>query len=335
MKIEINDNNISLNDGAGGTACIIMKKPEVDDYSNVTARPLVLNYHLVEKTIWERSCHFMQELQNTCGESPYLACYSLLFEQLYPVLLSSSQVKNIICYGMDEGERVSAVFQDFMTFLQEGSSFILLPGKPFVFSTLLNKSCQAAVVSLDKCVDLKIICDAISKIRDGGRLLLYTKKADVPDGLSALTGRALKRSFGSCTVYSITIDADVSAFAYENNSESEIMPSVEVLLNTLESLSGLTSAMENDVECPLEIYSSAVELLWQIENQLLNLYDVLENPELPTLANLLKEALMDCYIGIANQFDVETYFDRMWRAARMFYEKMEAEFGQNFPIIKN
>lgn len=326
MKVEIDDTKIFLDEEDGKSPYVIMSKPEVDDCSNLTIRPLVVNYHLVEETIWERSCRLMQEIQNACGNSPYLACYGLLFEQLYPVLLSSSQAKNIICYGMDEGEQVSAVFQDFMTFLQKNSSFILLPEKPFAFSVILNDSCQAAVVSLDKCKDMQMICDAVSKIRYGGKLFLYTQKDDVPDKLNTLIHHALKSSLGSCAVYSVTIDADISTFAHENNFESEIMSSAGVLLSMLGELRDLTLMMENSEECPLEVYPSAVELLWQIEKHLLDLYDVLENPDLPVLANLLKEALMDCYIGTANQFDTRTYFDRLQQELLVFYEKMDAEF---------
>lgn len=327
MKIEIDDNKIFIDNGNTDAPYVIMTKPEVDDYSNITARTLVLSYHLEEDTIWERVCCFMRELQSTCGESPYLACYCLLFEQLYTVLLSNSQAKNIIGYGINETDHVSEGLHSFMTFLQENSSFILLPEKPFAFSVLLNKSCHAAAVSLDRCMNLTIICDIISKIRHGGKLLLYTKNDSVPNWLDSLIGRALKRSFGSGAVYSITIDAELSSFACENNSESEMIPSVGNLLNMLEELKKLTAVMGNNTEYPLEIYPAAVELLWQIEKCLINLYDVLENPELPVFANQFREAIMNCYIGVANQFDVMTYFERMRREAQVFYEKMDAEFG--------
>lgn len=328
MKIEIDDNKISLDGEDGRNSCVIMEKPEVDDCSNITVRPLVANYHLEQETIWERSCRFMRELQDACKGSAYLACYGLLFEQLYPVLLSGSQAKNIICYGVDaeERENMSGLFQDFIAFLQKNSSFILLPESPFAFSALLNKSCHAAVVSLDTCASLQIICDAASKLRNGGKLLLYTKKDDVPEELSALLNHACKREFASCAVYSIKIDESVSSYAYENNSEAEIMPAAGLLIHKLGELKNLTSAMESGAECPLEAYPYAVELLSQMEGSLLDLYDVLENPELPVLANLLKEAVMDCYIGAAGRLEEGTYFDRMRRDARFFYEKMSAEF---------
>lgn len=327
MKIEFDDNKIYIDNGNTDAPYVIMTKPEVDDYSNITARPLVVSYHLEEENIWDRACCFMRELQNTCGESPYLACYCLLFKQLYAVLLSNSQAKNIIGYGIDEKEHVSKGINSFMAFLQENSSFILMPEKPFAISVLLNKSCHAAVVSLDKCMELPVICDIISKIRYGGKLLLYTNNDIVPNWPDSLISRALKESFGSSTVYSITVDTELSSFACDNNSESEIIPSVGNLLNMLEELKKFTTVMENNTECPLEIYPAAVELLWQIEKYLIDLYDVLENPELPVFANQFREAIMNYYIGIANQFDAITYFDRMRREARVFYEKIGAEFG--------
>lgn len=327
MKIELDDNKIFINNGSTDAPYVIMTKPEVDDYSNITARQLVVSYHLEEENIWDRACCFMRGLQNTCGESPYLVCYCLLFEQLYTVLLSNNQAKNIIGYGITEKEHVSDGLNSFMTFLQENSSFILLPEKQFSFSALLNKSCHAAVVNLDRCMNLTIICDIISKIRCGGKLLLYTKNDSAPKWLDSLIDRALKNSLGSGAVYSIAIDAELSTFACENNSESEMIPSIGNLLNMLDELKKLTAIMENNEGCPLEIYPSAVELLWQIEKYLIDLYDVLENPELPVFANQFREAVMNCYIGIANRFDAAAYFDRLHREAQAFYEKIGTEFG--------
>ncbi|MCM1049048.1 MAG: hypothetical protein NC433_11575 [Clostridiales bacterium] len=326
MKIEVDDNNIFIVDENTDNHHVIMKKPNVDDYSNVTVRPLVVNYHLMKETIWARSCSFMRKLQENCGDSPYLICYCLLFEQLYPTLLSSSQAKNIIGYGMNEKEHVSEEIHSFMTFLQENSSFILLPEKSFVFSTLLNKSCHAAIFSLDRCTELPIIYDTISKIRCGGKLFLYTKSNNVPNELAELINYASISSFGSSAVYSITIDTAISAFACENNSEANMMQYVVNVLGVLAELKKLTLTIEKNPECPPDVYMTAVELLYQIEKSLINLYDVLENPELSVLANLFKEALMDYYIAATNQLDIGTYFNRLWKEARIFYEKMEIEF---------
>lgn len=327
MKIKVRDDEILLDNETGEKPFIILKKPEINDYSNVTPRTLVVNYHLVEDTIWERSCSLAEGLQQTYGKSPYLACYGLLFAELYPILLSSAQAKNVICYGMDEEGGAADLFQAFMTFLQEDSAFISLPVKSFAFSVLLNKSCQAAVVSLDACRELKIICDALSKIRVGGKAFLYTVKDDGQDALSGLLSYAEKKTFGSCVLYSITVDTDVSAYAFESNSEAAILPSITAVLGKFEELGNLTPAMKNPGGAPLEIYPYAVGLVDEIEKTFLALYDVLENPQLPILANALKEALMDCYIGLSNRFDVQTYFDRMWREMEAFCAAMEAEFG--------
>ncbi|MBD5457955.1 MAG: hypothetical protein HDR27_05200, partial [Lachnospiraceae bacterium] len=74
-------------------------------------------------------------------------------------------------------------------------------------------------------------------------------------------------------------------------------------------------------------YLYAVEMLWQIETALLDLYDALENPELPILANRLKEAAMDCFVGISGRADMQRYFHRMQQESRIFDEAMQAEFG--------
>ncbi|MBD5458652.1 MAG: hypothetical protein HDR27_08795 [Lachnospiraceae bacterium] len=325
MKTKIENDKIWLYDEREGASYIVIEKPQIDDYSNVTIRPLVLNYHLKEKTIWERSCQFVQELQTACMNSPYYVCYILLFRELYTMLMSSSQTKNIISYGMEEENEISGAFQSLVTFMKKENSFIVLPARPFVFSALLNSSCQAAVVCLDACEKMQTVYDAVSRIRNGGKLFLYTMK-DIPDELSVLPCNAEKRVFGSCTLYSVTIDSDINRFAQENNSESAIIPLVSVLLNKFGELRKLSSIFEGQKKDLTEAYLYITELLWQIEAILIDLYDVLENPELPILANVMREAAMDCYIGICHRVDIKNYFNRMRKETQIFIEAMQAEF---------
>lgn len=324
MKIKIEDDKIMLDEEGGGTPCVIMKKPEIDDYSNMTKRPLVVNYHQDEETVWTRSCHFVQKLQIVCENSPYLGCYLLFFSGFVSVLSASSQSKNIICYGM-EGEGATAdAFQDFVTYMREENSFIVLPKSPSAFSALLDSACHAAIVCLDVCEDLRTVCDAVSKIRRGGILFLYTRKDGVPAVLSGLLSHAQKRAFGSDTVYSITIDAGIRAFAEENNSEAAMVPLLNMLLDKFGELRELIPRLKAD---SIDGYLYAVELSGQMETLLLDLYDALENPELPVLANGLKEAAMDCYIGIYGRTDMQRYFHRMLQESGTFDEAMQVEFG--------
>ena len=326
MKIEICDNKILVNNENDDKTFVIMKKPEIDDYSNITTRPLVTTYHLTKETIWEYICHFVENLQIVCGESQYFACYILIFMQMYPMLLSSSQVKNVITYGMEEESEAVYLFREFVEFLQIDSALISLPVKPNVFSILLNKSCHAAIVSLDVCNEMRTICDIVSKIRIGGKVFLYTIKDNAWDCLSGLLSYAEKIILNSCVLYSITVNAEVSTFAFENNSEALILPLVDDLLNKFEEIKNLTPTMKRPDECPLEVYPYAIELMGKMENMFLELYDVLENPDLPVLANTLKESVMDFYIGLSNGFDVQTYFDRMCREMENFCAMMEIEF---------
>lgn len=130
----------------------------------------------------------------------------------------------------------------------------------------------------------------------------------------------------SSAVYSITVDDGVSAFAFENSGEAAALPSISALISKYEELENLTKAMEDPANCPLEAYPYAVGLLQQMEDIFLDVWDVLETPELPIFANALKEALMDCYIGLSNQLDVQTYFDRLRRETQVFHEAMSLEF---------
>lgn len=324
MKIKIENDRIELDNEDGETPCVVMKKPEIDDYSNVTERPLVVNYHQEEETVWTRSCRFAQELQSVCGDSPYFGCYLLFLGEFVSVLMANSQTKNIICYGMDGERKAADAFQNFVSFMRKESSFIILPKRPFVFSALLNSSCHAAVVCLDVCEGLRTVCDAANKIRSGGTLFLYTQKDDVPAELSGLLCRAKMRVFGSCAVYSVAMNADIRAFAEENSSEAAMVPRINVLLDKFGELRMLIPLLKDD---SIEGYLYAVELSGQMETLLLALYDALENPELPILANGMKEAVMDCYIGISGGNDMRRYFHRMQQEGKAFTEAMQAEFG--------
>ena len=57
MNIIINDTNITLQTDDGTSSHILLTKPDIADYGNVTTRPLVKSYHLVRETIWERFCN--------------------------------------------------------------------------------------------------------------------------------------------------------------------------------------------------------------------------------------------------------------------------------------
>lgn len=324
MKVIINDDKILINNETGSIAYTVMTKPEIDDYSNLTVKPLVTNYHLVQETIWKRSCRVVQEMQDSCKDSPYFACYIMLFASLYPMLISSSQAKNIICYGMNRDEGVLVLFQDFMGFLQENNSLIDLPPNPFALSAILNKSCHAALVSLDACTDNQTIYDAISKLRNGGLLLLYTNQDKAID--ESLSHLATKQVFDSCIIYAINIDERISTAAFENNSESMILPIIDNLMTQFEDLNSLTNTIVQTSGLSLESYPYAITLTNQIERNLIELYDIIEQPRLPIFANAMKEALMDCYIAASNRLDMETCLERLYKETDTFNEAMISEF---------
>lgn len=325
MKIKNENNKIWLYDESG-VSCMLMQKPEIEDYGNLSKRPLVTNYHLKEETIWERFCNLAFELQDGCAEFEYLTCYLLLFAELFYVFVGNGQMKNIICYGMEE-DSSAAAFQEFAAFTQEGSSFIKLPGNPFVLSSLLNQSCQAAVVCMDVCSEVRTLCDVISKVKKGGRLLLYTKQGEVPAAFSALPGLSEKKAFGAGTVWSVPVGDALLTFAQENDSESVMLPSINHLFHKFEELERLLSMMENNAEVLSETYLRVVELLWEMEEVLLVLFHVLDNPKLPVLANALRESAMDCYIGSFYQNGMECYLNRFRKETELFREAMRVEFG--------
>lgn len=326
MKIEVEKERLLLCD-ENGVSHVLMQKPDIEDYRNLSKKMLVTHYHLKEETIWERFCGCMSALEKRCGESVYFSCYSLLFAELFPVFIGNSQMKNIICYGMEEADGAVAIFRNFAEFTQEGSSFIALPASPFVFSAVLNRSCQAAVVCMDVCRELQTICDAVSKIKKGGRLFLYAKNGEMPAAFSTLSGLLEKKVPGPCAVWSVPVGEELLAFAQENDADAAVMPEVSCLCGIFEELETLIRAVEQEEQIPPQVYLRMVELLWEMEEIMLRLYNILDNPELPVLATVLREVAMDCYIGSFCRDEIGDYFDRMRRESTVFAEAVRAEFG--------
>lgn len=325
VKIKTEKDKILLCDD-NGVSCMLMQKPEIEDYNNLSKKTLVVNYHMEEETIWTRFCGIESALQETCGDSAYFACYSMLFAELYDVFVKNSQMKNIICYGMEETDGSAALFQNFTEFTQHGSSFITIPANPFALSAVLNKSCQAAVVCTDVCDELRTVCDVAGKIKRGGRLFLYTKNGDIPAAFSTLPGLSEKRAFGSSSVWSVSAGDALLDFVEENDSESAMLPSLNRVIYNFEELENFIPVMESHEEAPPEAYLRAAELLWEMEDAMLGVYAYLDNPELPILAALLRESVMDCYIGCFMWGEKKHYFERLRQNAESFREAVRTEF---------
>ena len=93
MKITIDDTQITLQSEDTSAPYTLLTRPEVDDYNNLTTRPLVVSYHIARETIWERFCQCVRTMEVNCREIPGCECYFLLFGTLYAPLLANSQAK--------------------------------------------------------------------------------------------------------------------------------------------------------------------------------------------------------------------------------------------------
>ncbi len=328
MKITINDTNITLLTDDGASSCVLLTKPDIADYGNVTARPLVKSYHLIKETIWERFGQCLQNLEECCPEDSCLGCYLMTFSALYAPLLSSSQAKNVLYYGPDSKGSFTACLQDFMTFLQTDSSLVALPPNPFLFSGLANSSWHAAVIDLDACHDMQTICDAMTKVRRGGTVVLYTILDVPPGGVAELLSYGTRTAFASCTLYTFTMDQALYDLIYPYSAEALVLAHTEGLFTQMDMLSTLTRNMLEDASSP-EDCLYAIDLLRQAEKMLFACYDYLENPELPIHANTLKEAVMDYYSVLADRADDrdrQLYLEHLHLAAQNFYAAFDAEF---------
>lgn len=324
MNIKTTDTCITLEENRNSFP--LFEKPAFPDYSNVTARPYISYYYKESETVWDRFRLCMERLTDFCSDDPYLGCYALVFRRLYTLLLSGSQAKNIIAYGAPADCGAYKVYQDFMTFLQPGNSLTALAISPFSLMAAAGGSCFSLLYRLDTCPALTAVCDAIEKVKHGGLILLYTIKDTPPTELVPLCEQAETDRFGSCTVYTLTMDAALSDFAGANSSGAFIYAQTEELTKRVTDLQGLIRTMLAGASLPEDAYLIAASILQQTEEILLSLYDYLENDELPVLANSLKEAVLNYYTGVREHYDLTTYTEKMTQSSELLYAAIEAEF---------
>lgn len=325
MRIITNDTNVILQSADGTLSHTLLTKPNLEDYGNLTVRPLVTSYHLVKETVWERFCRCMQDLDSRFEKDPYLACYAMTFSALYPFLLSGSQAKNILYYGSPDTTAFLPILQDFMRFLQPDSSLIALSDNPFVFSGLADGSWHGAVIGLDTVSETGTICDAISKIRKNGILLLYTAAGTLPDELTPFLHRAVKTSFTSYSLYTVTVDDALHALAEPDTAAAHVLDRVELFSARMQELTQLLQPAETELP-NREACLTAVGLLGQMEALLYAVYDYLEDQALPLYADQLKEAIADYFSRLDSPSDIPACADRLYQAARLFFDAAEAEF---------
>lgn len=324
MKINVYDACIALE--YRGESLILLEKPQKPDYTNVTARPYYAFYYVEGESVWDRLCLSMANLMDYCPNDPYLGCYALILRRLYPVLLSSNQAKNIIAYGADTDCMAYRVIQDFMTFLHKGNALTALALSPFSLMAVYPSSCIALLYRLDTCSALAAVCDAISKVKPGGLILLYTVKETLPAELNTLCTRAEKDSFGSCTVYALTMDETLSDLVQANSTEAFLLSHSAEITKRANDLRGLIQAMLAGAALPDGVWLIAVTILQQTEELLLSLYDYLEDDELPVRANALKEAVLNCYVGISHHHDLTSYREKLAHTSEIFFAAIEKEF---------
>lgn len=325
MIVKITDTCITLEEGAE-TFTLLTKPVFPHFHDNVTKRASISSYYEAGETIWAYCQASMETLADLCHDDPYFGCYAMLFCRLYPLLLSSSQAKNVISYGLPANHGARRVLQDFMTFLQEGNALTTLPQSPFSLVSLGGQSSHAFLYCLDTCPTLTAVCDAICKVKPGGLFLLYTIREALPAELTDLCKQAKKDSFGACTLYTLTADEALSAFAYANNSENVILSRAEMIMKRVNDLQEPLQAMLAGAALPSNLYTITALILQQTEEILLSIYDYLENDELPVRANNLKETVLNYRVGIDGGFDLTDYHKKMTQASEAFFAAIEQEF---------
>lgn len=326
MIVKITDTCITLEEGAD--TFTLLKKPVFPHFhDNVTKRAYISSYYEAGETIWAYCQASMETLADLCHDDPYFGCYAMLFCRLYPLLLSSSQAKNVISYGLPANHGARQVLQNFMTFLQEGNALTTLPQSPFSLVSLGGQSSHAFLYCLDACPTLTAVCDAICKVKPGGLFILYTIKEALPAELAGLCAQAQKDRFGTCTLYTLTADEALCEFAGTNGSENAILSRADMILQRVNDLQEPLQAMLAGAALPADVYLITALILQQTEEILLSIYDYLENDELPIRANNLKEAVLSYLVGIDGGFDLTDYRENLTQASESFFAAIQKEFS--------
>lgn len=324
MNLKITDTRITLEEGT--QTYTLLEKPTIPDYSNVTARPYISTYYTNIATIWDYFCFCLENLPASCPDDPYLGCYALIFRRLFPLLLSSSQAKNVASYGPPVNCGAYGFLQEFMSFLQEGNALTALAQSSFAFLTLAEHSCHAFLYCLDTCPTLSAVCDAMGKVRPDGCLLLYSIKGSLPAELAALCAQAEKDSFGPCTIYALTVNKTLTDFTRANGTESFLLSRSAEVEKRAGDLQGLVQAMLAGAALPDDAYIIASAVLQQIEEILLSLYDYLEDDELPIRTNALKESVINYYVGTGRHCDLTAYREKLTQTSEIFFAAVDREF---------
>lgn len=324
MKISVTDTRVILTENDQDFT--LMEKPTLPDYSNVTVRPYFSCYYMESETVWDRFCLCMEKLPSFCPDDPYLGCYALILRRLYPLLLSSSYAKNVIAYGAAPNCGAYPILQDFMTFLQKGNALTALSLSPFSLTAVSPGSCAAFLYRLDACPAPAAVCDAVGKVKPGGLFLLYTIGETLPAKLTALCAQAGKDSFGSGTLYTLTVDEASLDFARENGTEAFLLSHSAQITQRAGDLKGLIQAALAGETLSEDAYLIASVILQQIEEFLLSLYDYLEDDELPVRTNRLKEGLLNYFAGTCHHLDTTAYREKLTNLSEDFFSAIEREF---------
>lgn len=326
MIIKITDTCISLEDGT--ETFKLLEKPVFPHFhDNVTKRAYISSYYEAGETIWAYCQASMETLADLCHDDPCFSCYAMIFRRLFPLLLSSSQAKNVISYGLPVDHDAYQVFRNFMTFLQEGNALTTLPQSSFSLVSLSEHTSHAFLYYLDAFPSPSAVCDAICKVKPGGILLLYTIKETLPAELAALCARAEKDSFGICTLYTLTVDETIMEYAHENGTETYLLCRSAEITKRANDLQPLLQAMLSGAALPDDARLIAAAILQQTEEILLSIYDFLENDELPIRTNNLKEAILNYSVGINGAYDLTSYREKLTQTSESFFAAIQKEFS--------
>lgn len=326
MIVKITDTCISLEEGT--ETFTLLEKPVFPHFhDNVTKRAYVSSYYEACETIWAYCQASMETLTDSCHDDPCFGCYAMIFRRLYPLLLSSSQAKNVISYGLPVDCGAYQVFRNFMTFLQEGNALTALPQSLFSFVSLGGQTSHAFLYYLDAYPSPTAVCDAICKVKPGGILILYTIKETLPTELAAFCARAEKDSFGSCTLYTLTVDEALLDHAHANGTEAFLLCRSAEITKRANDLQNLLQAILAGAVSIDDTWLIAAAILQQTEEILLSIYDFLEDDELPIRANNLKEAVLSYSAGVNGNYDLTSYREKLTLASEAFFTAINKEFS--------
>lgn len=300
---------------------------EINEYSNKTSKPLCNTFIMEGETICGKIKQIEEQIKGN-------ECYAAVLREVFQILISDSQVVNLLLICGKEHLQLFNILKAFAEFINPQNNLIWLTGSRNAVSVAANNSFKAVIMQAEECnKDTFVFWDLIGKVRNNENIILYTeKKESIFEPVETVFQGGKVYGGKNSAVYRITADEELKEKALNYSSDVALIRTGETILSlSLEVLSQMNQVKNKEVmQLSAETMLSVVKKLHIIEEYILKVYDNLENTDLKFMANALKTCAMDYYTELTENNSNDIYLHRMIESAEKFEEAVEKEFENQY-----